>query len=91
MTEKYASFELGIIKMLHLLEKLRENVLEKKLKLALCTLFKVNSNTDISKIRLEGLRDRNMINQLILHHKQWKCLLYCKYNIEEITNYAFAC
>ena len=34
--------------------------------MALYTLFEINSNTDISKIRLEGLRDRNVINQLIL-------------------------
>ena len=40
--------------------------------MALYTLFEINSNTDISKIRLEGLRDRNVINQLILQGCWWE-------------------
>lgn len=64
--------------------------------MALYTVLEINSNTDISKIRLEGLRDRNMINQLILQDCWWEhdkenngnvcCAVYI-YKSEEITNF----
>ena len=64
--------------------------------MALYTLLEINSNTDISKIRLEGLRGRNTINQLILQGCWWEdekenngnvCWAVYIYNSEEITNF----